>query len=109
MGKTRKMIVAHAVSGATDYLSLLALLVVVLSVYRLPSLARELRTCRCWASVQARTMGQVSEMALDAVLALETLLLTVTLYQALEHWLELSDAVLTKGNVQLARTQVADI
>jgi hypothetical protein len=104
VGKTRKMIIAHAKSAALDWLSLLALLAVTLSVYRLPLLSGELRTARCWASVQLRTTRQIHEMCLDTVLGIQTLVLTLTLYQALEHWLDLSDALLTpRPDFPLAR------
>ena len=52
MGKTRKLIISHAKAGVLDWLSLLALLAVCLSGYRLPVLLCDLRTARTWTSVQ---------------------------------------------------------
>jgi len=48
---------------------------------------------------------QAREALLDALFLVEALLITLTLYQALDFWLETSDALLRRGDVALARAQ----
>ena len=48
---------------------------------------------------------RAAEAVLDALFLAEALLITLTLYQALEFWLETSDALLRRGDVAFARAR----
>ena len=81
LGKSQAIVRWHLQAAALDVLTVLGGLLLLLS-YRGPSLVRSLRGVRSWPSVTLRVTHQKKEMLLDAVLALEALLITVTLYQA---------------------------
>ena len=102
LSKSQAIVRWHLKVAALDYLTALGGLLLLLS-HRGPTLLRKLRGVRSWQSVTMHVAQQAKELLLDMVLAAEALLITITLYQALELWLELSDAILYRGDVARAR------
>ena len=103
-GKSQALVRWHLKAAALDYLTLLGGGMLLLS-HRGPTLLRQLRGARCWQSATVAVAVQAREAVLDALFLVEALLITLTLYQALEFWLETSDALLRRGDVALARAQ----
>ena len=103
-GKSQALVRWHLKAAALDYLTLLGGGMLLLS-HRGPTLLRQLRGARCWQSATVAVAVQAREAVLDALFLVEALLITLTLYQALELWLETSDALLRRGDVAFARAQ----
>ena len=103
-GKSQALVRWHLKAAALDYLTLLGGGMLLLS-HRGPTLLRQLRSARCWQSVTVAVAVQAREAVLDELFLAEALLITLTLYQALEFWLETSDALLRRGDVAFARAQ----
>lgn len=103
-GKSQALVRWHLKAAALDYLTLFGGGVLLLS-HRGPTLLRQLRGARCWQSVTVAVAVQAREAVLDALFLAEALLITLTLYQALEFWLETSDALLRRGDVAFARAR----
>ena len=72
----------HLKAAAIDYLTLLGGCLLLLS-HRGSTLLRLLRGARCPLSAPLAVALQAREVLLDAILLLEALLVTITLYQAL--------------------------
>ena len=101
-GKSQALVRWHLKAAALDYLTVLGGCVLLLS-HRGPTLLRQLRGARCLQSATLAVALQAREAVLDALLLAEAVLITLTLYQALEFWLETSDALLRRGDVACAR------
>ena len=103
-GKSQALVRWHLKAAALDYLTVLGGCALLLS-HRGPTLLRQLRGARCWQSVTLAVALQAREAVLDELLLAEAVFITLTLYQALEFWLETSDALLRRGDVACARAQ----
>ena len=102
--KSQALVRWHLKAAALDYLTVLGGCALLLS-HRGPTLLRQLRGARCWQSVTLAVALQAREAVLDELLLAEAVFITLTLYQALEFWLETSDALLRRGDVACARAQ----
>jgi hypothetical protein len=103
-GKSQALVRWHLKAAALDYLTVLGGCALLLS-HRGLTLLRQLGGARCWQSATLAVALQAREAALDALLLAEAVLITLTLYQALEFWLETSDALLHRGDVACARAR----
>ncbi|KAL1511175.1 hypothetical protein AB1Y20_005991 [Prymnesium parvum] len=100
--KARQQVAEACKEAVKDWVAFLGALVLLLS-HRGPRLVWLLRGASCGRSFHGRVNSQVRELLLDAVMGLEMLVLTVTIYTAIESWLELSTLLVSKQDVEAAR------